>query len=155
MGNHLNDQVQKMLALPPLSQIGIVVKDLSKALPFYANIWKIGPFKIFEPEYTEMTYRGKPGNFRIRAAIAPSGPIDIELIEPLSGQSVHADFLKDHGDGLHHLGFVVDRLAERVESMGKMGIEVLTGGKRPGVTWVYLDTESLTGFPIELIERKK
>jgi hypothetical protein len=53
---------------------------------------------------------------------------------------------------LHHLGFVVDQIDERIKSFKKIGIGVLQSGKRPGVTWAYIDTESLAGFTIELIE---
>ncbi len=149
----LDPKVQELLALPAVSQIGMVVRDLQKAVDFHTQTLKIGPFKIFEPLYTDQTYRGKPGNFLSRLAIASIGPIDIEIIQPLSGETVYAEFLKAHGEGLHHVGFVIERLEERIAALKKIGIEVVQSGKRPGVAWAYIDTESLAGYMIELIER--
>lgn len=154
MQNSLPPQVQELLALPAPCQIALVVRDLKKAVDFHTNVFKIGPFRIFEPAYTDQTYRGRPGNFRMRLAIAPFGPIDLEIIEPLEGETIYDEFLQKHGEGLHHLGFAVEYLEKRIAAMKKMGIEVLQSGKRPGVSWAYMDTEALAGFPIELIERK-
>jgi methylmalonyl-CoA/ethylmalonyl-CoA epimerase len=153
MGNLMDPQIQELLDLPPVSQVGMVVRDLSKAVDFYTRVLKIGPFKIFEPLYTDQTYRGRPGNFLMRLAFAPIGPIDLEIIQPLRGATIYDDFLKAHGEGLHHLGFDTDRLAERIAALQKIGIGVLQSGKRPGASWAYFDTESLAGYPIELIER--
>jgi hypothetical protein len=44
-------------------------------------------------------------------------------------------------------------LEERIAAFKKIGIEVLQSGKRPGSAWAYFDTESLAGYPIELIKR--
>ena len=153
MGDLIDPTVQKLLALPPVSQVGVVVRDFEKAVDFYTKILKVGPFKIFEPEYTDRIYRGKPGNFRMRLAIAPIGPIDLEIIKSLEGENIYEEFLQHHGEGLHHLGFVVDHLPERIAALRKMGIEVLQSGRRPGARWAYIDTESLAGYCIELIDR--
>ena len=149
----LDPKIQELLALPAVSQIGMVVRDLQRAVDFHTQVLKIGPFKIFEPLYTDQTYRGKPGNFLMRIAIAPMGPVDLEIIQVLRGETLHGEFLKAHGEGIHHLGFVIQDLAGRIAACKKMGIEVIQSGKRPGVDWVYIDTESLAGYPIELIER--
>ncbi len=149
----IDPKVQELLALPAVSQIGMVVRDLQRAVDFHTQVLKIGPFKIFEPLYTDQTYLGKPGNFLMRIAIAPMGPIDLEIIQVLRGETIYGEFLKAHGEGLHHLGFVIKDLAGRIAALKKIGIEVLQSGKRPGAAWAYMDTESLAGYPIELIER--
>jgi len=143
----------ELLALPSVSQIGVVIKEMHPAMEFYSEVWNVGPFKIFEPEYTDQTYRGKPGNFKMRIALAPFGPVQLELIEPLEGDTIYGEFLEKKGGGLHHLGFDVDRIEDRITAMQKMGIEVLQSGKRPGVAFAYMDTEPLTGIIMEFIER--
>jgi methylmalonyl-CoA/ethylmalonyl-CoA epimerase len=144
---------RELLALPSVSQIGVVIKDMHPAMEFYSEVWNVGPFKIFEPEYTDQTYRGKPGNFKMRIALAPFGPVQFELIEPLEGDTIYDEFLKKKGEGIHHLGFDVDCIEDRITAMQKMGIEVLQSGKRPGSAFAYMDTESLTGIIMEYIER--
>ncbi len=54
---------------------------------------------------------------------------------------------------MHHLGFDVDRIEDRITAMQKMGIEVLQSDKRPGGAFTYMDTEPLTGIIMEYIER--
>lgn len=142
-----------LLALPSVSQIGVVVKDIDSAMAFYTDVMSVGPFKIFEPEYTDKTYRGKPGNFKMRIALAQLGALQFELIEPLEGDTIYDEFLEEKGGGLHHLGFDIENIEDRITAMKKMGIEVLMSGKRPGVAFAYMDTEPLTGIIVEFIER--
>ena len=89
---------------------------------------------------------------RMRLAIAPWGTVDLELIQPLAGKTIYDEFLAAHGEGMHHLGCVIQRLTERIESLEKIGVQVLQSGKRPGVSWAYMDTAPLAGIIIELIE---
>jgi 4-hydroxyphenylpyruvate dioxygenase-like putative hemolysin len=150
---HIDPEDRELLALPAVSQIGVVVKEMHPAIDFYSEVWNVGPFKIFEPEYTDQTYRGKPGNFKMRIALASLDPVQFELIEPLEGDTIYDEFLEKKGEGLHHLGFDVDRIEDRITAMQKMGIEVLQSGKRPGVAFAYMDTEPLAGIIMEFIER--
>jgi len=154
MEDRISSDLRQWLALPPISQVGIVVRDLDRALAAYDTLFRVGPFRVFEPEYTDRMYRGKPENFRMRLAIAPWGAMDLELIQPLDGKTIYDEFLEARGEGLHHLGFVIQGLAERIESFQNIGIPVLQSGKRPGVSWAYMDTEPLAGILIELIERR-
>ena len=55
---------------------------------------------------------------------------------------------------LHDVSAVIP-LERRVTLAQQLGIEVLQSGKRPGLTWAYMDTQPLAGIIIELIERKK
>lgn len=89
----------------------------------------------------------------MRIAIAPWGTMDLELIQPLTGKTIYEEFLTAHGEGLHHLGCVIQNLSERIESFQTLGVQVLQSGKRPGASWAYMDTEPLAGIIIELIER--
>jgi hypothetical protein len=40
-------------------QIGIIVKDVEETAKKLENLIGIGPFRIFEPEYKDLTYKGK------------------------------------------------------------------------------------------------
>ena len=149
----VDPKVRELLALPAVSQIGLVVRDARKAVAFYGDVLNVAPFKVFEPEYSDRTYRGNPGNFRMRIALAMLGTVQLELIEPLEGESIYDEFMEKSGEGLHHLGFDIDRFDDRIAAMEKIGIEVLQSGRRPGVAFAYMDTEPFAGFIIELIER--
>ena len=80
------------------------------------------------------------------------GNIEIELIEPISGESGYSKYLEEHGEGLHHMMFEVPDLDEAVSLFSQLGINVLFGGtgNRPGTTWLHLDTIEMLGWSIEL-----
>ena len=43
------------------------------------------------------------------------GNIEFELMQPASPQSIIAQFLKKRGEGLHHLAFEVEDIAEAMK----------------------------------------
>jgi catechol 2,3-dioxygenase-like lactoylglutathione lyase family enzyme len=84
-----------------LHHVGIAVHDVEKsAVALEAT--GIGPWNIWtvEPETTEVHGRDVPFSFRV--AFAAVGDANFELIAPHEGESIYVDFLKTHGEGLHH-----------------------------------------------------
>lgn len=155
MGMQVDGRFREPLVLPPPDQIGVVVKDITKAMEAYSNLFQWGPFDVIEREFTWLTsiYRGKPSNFKYRIAYAKLGAIQLELIQPLEGETLHSEFLEARGEGLHHFGILIDRFAERVAAMKQMGIKVLQSGEKPGRKYAYMDTEPLIGIMVELREK--
>ncbi len=60
----------------------------------------------------ENTYDGRPVTFYIKTARLNFGGIDFEYIEPLDkdGKDPYADWLRAHGQGIHHINM---KLADR------------------------------------------
>ena len=100
----------------------------------------------------ERFYQGRPGDFVYRLAFTEIGPIELELIQPLEGDSVWADFLEEHGEGIQHIRFNVPELEPVLEYLEKQGIGVAQrgAGLRPGTNFAILDTEGKVGFAIEI-----
>ncbi len=155
MMRQIAPKMREHLALPPPDQIGVVVRDVQKAIEAYTELFQWGPFEVVEREYTESTstYRGKPANFKYRIAYAQLGPIQLEMIQPLRGKTIYDEFLETRGEGFHHFGVLIDHIEERVAAMKQLGIEVLQSGKRPGRKYAYMDTEPVIGIMIELREK--
>src|SRR5512133_865896 len=91
-------------------QIGVVVADLDETIKNLGEIFGIGPFRVIDwpPEgRTDIRkyYYGEPGNFTARMAFTELGPVELELIQPVEGESIWADFLREKGGGIHHLRF--------------------------------------------------
>jgi catechol 2,3-dioxygenase-like lactoylglutathione lyase family enzyme len=79
--------------------------------------------------------------------------VQLELIQVLEGENVHTKFLREKGEGLHHIGFFVKNLEEELAALKNEGIEVLWRGEALGVTkFAYLDTEKTLGIILELIQ---
>jgi len=140
-----------------LYQVCIAVDDLEKSMEHYQNTIGVGPWMTFDvdPSFiSEMTYHGQPTQYRYRAAFAMVGPMQLELVQSLEGDNVYSDFLKAHGEGVHHLGHVrVDDLDQAVQTWEEQGFPCLERGRFPGRGgYAYMDTTKALGVMIELLE---
>ncbi len=151
----IDPDLKKLLGLNEVNQIGIVVKDVERAIRNYSDIFGILFPTVVVREYFNMTYRGKPGNFRIKAALGMLGQLQIELIEVLEGETIYGEFLKEKGEGLHHLGFIVKNMEDRIRALESLGIGILQSGERVGSRFAHMDTERIIGVIFEFIEREK
>jgi catechol 2,3-dioxygenase-like lactoylglutathione lyase family enzyme len=151
----IDPHLKQILGLNEVSQIGIVVKDMGTAIKNYSDIFGIVFPKVFVPEYFNKMYRGKPGDFRVKLALGMMGALQIELIEVLEGKTIYGEFLEKRGEGLHHLGFEVENMDERIEVLEKLGIGVLQSGERIGGRFAYMDTEKIIGVIFEFLKREK
>lgn len=135
-------------------QIGVVVRDLDAAMVYYASLG-IGPFEERKgPGATARTFYGQPADdLQVRVSTASMGPVQFELIQPVRGRSVPADYLAKHGEGINHLGFLVADCQRVVRTMQDKGFQVIFGGKIPGGgEFVYLDTDKKGGVVFELVQ---
>lgn len=139
-------------------QIGVVVADLEQATRHLTEVFGIGPFRVIDwppagRDDIQKIYHGQPGNFTARMAFTELGPVELELIQPMTGDSIWKDFLEEHGGGIHHLRFNVDDIEPVQSYLAGQGVEPAQHGSgiRPGTHWMNFDTESLVGFVIEVM----
>jgi hypothetical protein len=99
------------LTLPPFHQVAFVVEDVDAAVRHWADVLQVGPFSVWTLDATvlhDAVYDGEPATFSFRHALGWSGPVQIELVQPLSGPSIFADQLHRSGPGLNHVGRLVE-----------------------------------------------
>jgi hypothetical protein len=94
----------------------------------------------------------QPAEYSMRIAIAMIGDTQLELIEPLDDRNIYAEFLRTHGEGLHHVGLGTRDYGEALEQLRDMGHRVIQGGLYNGVTFAYLSTERELGFIAEVFD---
>jgi hypothetical protein len=82
------------------------------------------------------------------------GAVELELIQPIEGESIYFDFLREHGPGLHHIRFNIPELQPIVDylTQNKFEVSQMGSGLRPGTVWANFNTESLVGFTIEVMK---
>jgi len=143
--------------LPPVEQVGIVVEDVEKAVEYYGSTFGWGPFNVSEVELKGCIYRGQLSDCKLKMAFAQSGPVEIELIQVLEGETPHTEFLREKGEGLHHLRFRVDDLDAVLAKWAGEGIEPIWQHSMPeiGISWAYVNTDAIGGVMAELIEIKQ
>ncbi len=142
----------KSLDLGPVDQISYAVENLERALPHYEALF--GRFRVSEAPLNDVTYRGKQIDCRLKLAIAQSGPIEIELIEVLEGETPHSEYVRDHGEGLHHVRFRAEKLDPKLEALKAAGFETIFYKRfGPTVAFAYVEAPKELGLSlIELLE---
>lgn len=113
-------------------QIAYVVTDLDAAVRSWADVLAVGPWQVWTmapPTLLDQIYRGKPASFGFRHALATSGHLQFELIQPLYGPSVFTDQLREHGPGAHHIGRIVDNHPAAVADLLDRGFVALQSGR--------------------------
>jgi len=136
-----------------LIQVGVVVKDLDKAVERLSFLG-IGPFTpMLLPPEAEQQFRGKPLDAKFKISGATLGEIVLELIQPVEGESPHREFLDSKGEGIQHIAFAVDDLDREVAKLTKQGVSVLLSANLRDVRVAYLDL-GVGGLIFELIQRK-
>lgn len=153
-----------VVQLGPISHVGIVVEDCEKAAAWWERVFGVGPFstEIYTlDESTHFRFKGEPAYARMKASIAYSGKVFVELVEVLEGESPHTEFLRQHGEGLQHVAFSVKDIDQVVQKLAKEGIvpileytfDTQQGEHAFRVQEVYLNTaEAIGGSTIQLIE---
>jgi methylmalonyl-CoA/ethylmalonyl-CoA epimerase len=87
-------------------QVCVVTRDLRRTLDGFVQLG-IGPWRVytFSPETVKhQTYGGTAQPYSMRLALANSGTMMWEVIQPLEGPSIYKDFLARHGEGVQHVG---------------------------------------------------
>jgi hypothetical protein len=115
-----------------IDQLGIVVPKLEDAMNAYAGIL-VGVFFVFEVNETNSRFSGSSSAFRTRFAVAQVGVTSVELIEPVAGRTIHSEYLKNSGPGVHHLGLYVRSLSRSTGHFRKKGYTAVMEGEIGGL----------------------
>jgi len=136
-------------------QVGVVVKSIDETIKYFEKLFGFGPFEMRQVDYPNATYYGEIAGYRGKRAFFYLGPIQIELIELIDGKTIHEAFLKEKGEGVHHIAFEVDNLEKSTGNAEKAGLKVIQSFTRPdGSGFAYLDTDKTGGIIFELIQRR-
>ena len=138
-------------------QICAIVKDIQKSMEKYWETLGFGPWNVhtFSPEtIRDFTVHGRlvRDSFKFIIATTWIGEIQFELIQPVKGPTIYESFLKEKGEGLHHIKEKVDDddIEETLKKFKEKEIEVIQSGKFDGDLFYYLDTEPTLGILYEI-----
>jgi methylmalonyl-CoA/ethylmalonyl-CoA epimerase len=124
--------------------VGIAVRDLAAARAVWEAVLgaECGP-------PCEVPEEG------VRIAFLRAGEAKIELLEPLSPDSVIARFIEKRGEGIHHIAFAVKDIRAALARLAAAGVPVLDkeprfrGGNRH-VAFVH--PKGTSGVLVELVQ---
>lgn len=137
-------------------QIAIVVENLEKSLKTFNDEYGIGPWEIYkiDKETTiDMKRNGESKEFEYIVAMCEMGNIELELVQPIDENSVYYEFLKNHGPGLHHIGFKIKDFNKVRDFFNKKGIIPHQSGVWSGKFFAHMKTEKDLNFVLEIFNK--
>jgi methylmalonyl-CoA epimerase len=126
-----------------IDHIGVAVKSLSAAKGIYEKLGvAVSPEEVVAAE-------------QVRVVMVPLGESRLELLEPISENSVIAKFIAKRGEGLHHVSLRVPNLEGAVKRLKKDGVRIVSEEIKVGAgghRYVFVHPSSAAGVLLELVE---
>lgn len=130
-----------------IEHIGIAVKSLNDSIQYYEEVLGLKCYSI--EEVTDQ---------KVKTAFFMVGQTKIELLEATSDESPIAKFIEKKGEGIHHLAFAMDDVAEALTHAESKGIQLIDKQPRPGAEGLmigFLHPKSTGGVLTEFCGKKK
>lgn len=124
--------------------IGIAVRSIDDALPFYVNVLN----GVVEDRYTS-----EATGVEVHVAVIRTNEKVIELLEPTNKNSPIARFIRQRGKGVHHIAYRVEDLDAAIANAREKGIRFLEDTLRTnarGRRLIYMNPISTDGTLVEL-----
>ena len=126
-----------------VDHIAIAVNNVEEALKNYQNILKVEKIDIEEVP-----------NEKVRVVMLILGDSRIELMEPMTDDSPISKFLRDKGEGIHHIAITADNIEDDVARAKKNGMrflgEIRSGSYGRKITFIH--PKSLNAVLTELCQ---
>ena len=129
-----------------IEHIGIAVKSLDDAIPYYENILGLKCYAVEEVK-----------DQRVKTAFFKVGQTKIELLESTDPEGPVGKFIEKKGEGVHHLAFAVDGIENALEEASNKGVRLIDQAPRKGAEGLdiaFLHPKSTFGVLTELCEDK-
>ncbi len=128
-----------------IEHLGIAVKSIEDALPYYENVLGLKCYAIEEV-----------ADQRVKTAFLKVGDTKIELLESTDPEGPVGKFIEKKGEGIHHIAFAVaDGVAEALKEADEKGIQLIDKTPRKGaegLSIAFLHPKSTIGVLTELCE---
>lgn len=129
-----------------IEHIGIAVKSLDDAIPFYEDVLGLKCYSIEEVK-----------DQKVKTAFFKVGQTKIELLESTDPEGPVAKFIDKKGPGIHHMAFAVSDIEEKLEKAEEKGVRLIDTKPRKGAEGLdiaFLHPRSTFGVLTELCEDK-
>ena len=127
-----------------IEHLGIAVNSIEEALPFYENILGLKCYAVEEV-----------ADQKVKTAFLKVGQTKIELLESTDPEGAVGKFIEKRGEGIHHLAFAVEGLADALKEAEEKGIRLIDANPRKGAEGLniaLLHPKSTIGVLTELCE---
>jgi len=129
-----------------IDHIGVVVHDIREALEVYQAALGLTLREVVEvPDQ------------KVEVAFLPVGESNLELVQPLSDDTGSARFLKERGEGIHHICLEVSDIEGALAQLKAHGVELIDEEPRQGAHGLvaFVHPRGAHGVLLELVERAR
>lgn len=153
----MEEQFKNQTVSSRLGQVAWVVSDIHAAEAFFKDVMGVRSFVRLEnlrAEEHEGTYYGKPGDYVFHLYMAYSGDTLVEIIQPVSGQSIFQDYLDKHPEGgVQHIAYIVPEaeFQNSILELTKSGYDLIQSLNLPVANVAFFETTKKIGVVTEII----
>jgi methylmalonyl-CoA/ethylmalonyl-CoA epimerase len=125
-----------------IEHIGIAVKSLQEAIPYYEDVLGLKCYNIEEV-----------ADQKVRTAFFQVGQTKIELLESTDPEGAIAKHIEKRGEGVQHVAFAVDSVNDALNEVAAKGVQLIDKQGRKGaegMTIGFLHPKSTKGVLTEL-----
>lgn len=131
--------------LSHIEHIGIAVKSLDEAIPYYENILGLKCYAVEEVK-----------DQKVKTAFFKIGQTKLELLESTDPEGPVGKFIEKKGEGVHHIAFATNGLENTLKEVEEKGIRLIDKVPRKGAEGLnigFLHPKSTFGVLTELCEK--
>ena len=135
------------MKLSHIEHIGIAVKSLDEAIPFWEKQLGMKCYSIEEVKEQ-----------KVRTAFFKIGQSKIELLQSTEPDGPIGKFIEKRGEGIQHLAIAVEGLQENLTELEGKGVQLIDKAPRKGAEGLdiaFLHPKSTFGVLLELCEDPK
>lgn len=128
-----------------IEHIGIAVKSLEESIPYYEKVLGLECYAIEEVI-----------DQKVKTAFFQVGQTKIELLESTDPEGPIGKFIEKKGEGIHHLAFAMENVAEALHHAEENGIRLIDKQPRKGAEGLnigFLHPKSTHGVLTEFCGR--
>ena len=132
--------------LTHIEHLGIAVKSLEEAIPYYENVLGLKCYAVEEV-----------ADQKVKTAFFKIGQTKLELLEPTCPESTIAGFIEKRGEGIHHMAFATDDVAACLAEAEEKGVRLIDKAPRPGAEQMmiaFIHPKSTKGVLTEFCMKK-
>jgi len=130
-----------------IEHIGIAVKSLDEAIPFYEKVLGLECYAIEEVK-----------DQKVKTAFFMVGQTKIELLESMNPEGPIGKFVEKKGGGVHHIAFAQPDVAKALTEAEENGVQLIDKQPRKGAEGLsigFLHPKSTLGVLMEFCGKEE